>query len=63
MGSIYAELAFGKKNPSIGLMSIGEEDSKGTEQTKEVFKTLKDDRPELHRQRRRAATFSTAPST
>ena len=42
MGSIYAELAFGKKKPSIGLMSIGEEDSKGTEQTKEVFKTLKD---------------------
>jgi len=41
MGSIYAELAFGKKKPSIGLMSIGEEDSKGTEQTKEVFKTLK----------------------
>jgi len=41
MGSIYAELAFGKKAPSIGLMSIGEEDSKGTEQTKEVFKTLK----------------------
>ncbi|MEX0879980.1 MAG: phosphate acyltransferase PlsX [Thermoanaerobaculia bacterium] len=42
MGSIYAELAFGKKNPSIGLMSIGEEDSKGTEQTKEAFKTLKE---------------------
>jgi glycerol-3-phosphate acyltransferase PlsX len=30
-----------QKKPSIGLMSIGEEDSKGTEQTKEVFKTLK----------------------
>ena len=42
MGSVYAELAFGKKNPSIGLMSIGEEDSKGTEQTKEAFKTLKE---------------------
>ncbi len=42
MGSVYAELAFGKKNPSIGLMSIGEEASKGTEQTKEAFKTLKD---------------------
>ena len=25
MGSIYAQLAFGKANPSIGLMSIGEE--------------------------------------
>jgi glycerol-3-phosphate acyltransferase PlsX len=41
MGSIYAELVFGKKTPSIGLMSIGEEDSKGTDQTREVFKTLK----------------------
>jgi phosphate acyltransferase len=42
MGSIYAELAFGKKNPSIGLMSIGEEESKGTDKTKEAFKTLKE---------------------
>ncbi len=42
MGSLYAELAFGKKTPSIGLMSIGEEDSKGTDKTKEAFKTLKD---------------------
>ncbi len=42
MGSIYAELVFGKKRPSIGLMSIGEEDSKGNEQSKEAFKTLKE---------------------
>src|SRR5512141_1530098 len=42
MGSIYAELAFGKKKPSIGLMSIGEEESKGTDKTKEAFKTLKE---------------------
>ena len=42
MGSIYAELAFGKKSPSIGLMSIGEEDSKGTDKTKEAFKALKE---------------------
>jgi glycerol-3-phosphate acyltransferase PlsX len=42
MGSIYAELAFGKKSPSVGLMSIGEEESKGTDKTKEAFKTLKD---------------------
>jgi glycerol-3-phosphate acyltransferase PlsX len=40
MGSIYAELAFGKEKPSIGLMSIGEEDSKGTDETKEAFKIL-----------------------
>ncbi len=42
MGSIYAQLAFGKPNPSIGLMSIGEEDSKGTDRTKEAFKGLKE---------------------
>jgi len=42
MGSIYAQLLFGKKKPSIGLMSIGEEDSKGTDRTKEAFKTLKE---------------------
>ena len=42
MGSIYAQLAFGKPNPTLGLMSIGEEDTKGTDRTKEVFKTLKE---------------------
>jgi phosphate acyltransferase len=42
MGSIYAELAFHKTAPSIGLMSIGEEDSKGTDKTKEAFKALKE---------------------
>jgi glycerol-3-phosphate acyltransferase PlsX len=42
MGSIYAALAFGNPTPSLGLMSIGEEDSKGTDLTKEVFKTLKE---------------------
>ncbi|MGH9315997.1 MAG: phosphate acyltransferase PlsX [Thermoanaerobaculia bacterium] len=42
MGSIYAQLVFGKNSPSIGLMSIGEEDSKGTDRTKEAFKTLKE---------------------
>jgi glycerol-3-phosphate acyltransferase PlsX len=42
MGSIYAQLAFGLERPSIGLMSIGEEDSKGTDRTKEAFKVLKE---------------------
>ncbi|HEX5134562.1 MAG TPA: phosphate acyltransferase PlsX [Thermoanaerobaculia bacterium] len=42
MGSLYAELAFGKESPSIGLMSIGEEDTKGTDRTKEAFKVLKE---------------------
>ncbi len=42
MGSIYAQLVFGRKKPSIGLMSIGEEDSKGTDRTKEAFRILKE---------------------
>jgi phosphate acyltransferase len=42
MGSIYAQLAFGKKAPTIGLMSIGEEDTKGTDRTKEAFKVVKE---------------------
>lgn len=42
MGSLYAQLAFGKDSPRIGLMSIGEEDSKGTDRTKEAFKVLKE---------------------
>ena len=42
MGSLYAQLAFGKESPSIGLMSIGEEETKGTDRTKEAFKVLKE---------------------
>jgi phosphate acyltransferase len=42
MGSIYAELVFGRPSPSIGLMSIGEEDTKGSDRTKEAFKSLKE---------------------
>src|SRR5512134_1122426 len=42
IGSLYAQLAFGKEAPSIGLMSICEEDTKGTDRTKEAFKVLKE---------------------
>jgi glycerol-3-phosphate acyltransferase PlsX len=41
MGSVYSRHVLGYQNPSIGLMSIGGEDVKGTELTKEVFKMLK----------------------
>ena len=41
MGDIYSRFIFGVRRPRIGLLSIGEEDSKGNELTKEVFKTLK----------------------
>ncbi|MBF0488655.1 MAG: phosphate acyltransferase PlsX [Nitrospirae bacterium] len=41
MGSAYYKAVYGVKEPKVGLMSIGEEDTKGNELTKEVFKLLK----------------------
>lgn len=40
MGHIFMESVLGLKNPRVGLMSIGEEDSKGNELTKEAFEKL-----------------------
>jgi glycerol-3-phosphate acyltransferase PlsX len=42
MGSVYSRHVLGFDSPCVGLMSIGEEDVKGTEFTKEVFKMLKE---------------------
>jgi glycerol-3-phosphate acyltransferase PlsX len=41
MGSVYSRHVLGYPNPCVGLMSIGGEDVKGTDLTKEVFKMLK----------------------
>ena len=41
MGSVYSKHVLGYKNPTIGLMSIGTEDNKGTDATKDVFKMLR----------------------
>ncbi len=41
MGDIYSHKIFGVRRPRVGLLSIGEEDSKGNELTKEAFKALK----------------------
>jgi glycerol-3-phosphate acyltransferase PlsX len=41
MGNEYGKHAFGKPNPRLGLLSIGEEDSKGNEVTREAFRLLK----------------------
>lgn len=40
MGSIYVQHILGKKNPRVGLLSIGEEESKGNELTREAYKLL-----------------------
>jgi glycerol-3-phosphate acyltransferase PlsX len=41
MGEAYARFIFNIDSPTIGLLSIGEEDAKGNELTKETFKLLK----------------------
>lgn len=41
MGSVYAQLALGVKNPRIGLLSIGEEETKGNELTRDAYHQLK----------------------
>jgi glycerol-3-phosphate acyltransferase PlsX len=41
MGEIFSRHIFGNKNPKVGLLSIGEEESKGNELTKEVLPLLK----------------------
>ncbi len=40
MGSVYAREILGVQNPSVGLLSIGEEDVKGNQSTKEAFRIL-----------------------
>ncbi len=41
MGHSFAKYILGKETPDVGLLSIGEEDSKGNEVTREVFQMLK----------------------
>ena len=41
MGSFYSSVIVGVKNPRVGLLSIGEEEIKGNDLTKEAFKLLK----------------------
>ncbi|MEM0969713.1 MAG: phosphate acyltransferase, partial [Verrucomicrobiota bacterium] len=41
MGTVYAREVQGIENPVVGLMSVGEEDEKGTDFTREVFSLLK----------------------
>lgn len=42
MGSVFAKVVLGRNNPIVGLLSIGGEESKGNESTKEIFSLLKD---------------------
>lgn len=40
MGSIYSQKVLGKKNPSVGLVNIGEEEGKGTPMIKDAYQLL-----------------------
>ncbi len=40
MGSIYSKFVLNKANPTVGLLNIGEEETKGPEFVKETFKLL-----------------------
>lgn len=42
MGHEYGKHLLGKPNPRVGLLSIGEEDTKGNDVTKEAFRLLRD---------------------
>jgi glycerol-3-phosphate acyltransferase PlsX len=42
MGHLYAREVLGLANPRVGLMSIGEEDGKGNDVTRETFRSLKE---------------------
>jgi glycerol-3-phosphate acyltransferase PlsX len=41
MGGVYARVALGVDRPRVGLLSIGEEESKGNELTREAHRLLK----------------------
>ena len=42
MGSVYAEKLLNLKNPKVGLLSVGEEETKGNEQTLATYPLLKE---------------------
>jgi phosphate acyltransferase len=42
MGTVYVRRVFGVARPRVGLMSMGEEETKGKDLTKEVHEALKD---------------------
>jgi glycerol-3-phosphate acyltransferase PlsX len=43
MGNVYARDILGQTRPRVGLLSIGEEESKGNELTREAFKEMEEE--------------------
>ena len=44
MGEVYCRCMFGTRSPRVGLMSMGEEEGKGNDLTREVHEVLKESR-------------------
>lgn len=44
MGSKYMEILMDKKNPKVGLLNIGEEETKGNELTRQAYELLKENK-------------------
>ncbi|HUX55832.1 MAG TPA: phosphate acyltransferase PlsX [Bacteroidales bacterium] len=42
LGSIYAKYVLGKNNPTVGLLNIGEEETKGTPSVKAAYELMKE---------------------
>jgi len=42
MGHYYAQMIFGIAEPRVGLLSVGEEEGKGNQMTKETFRIMKE---------------------
>jgi phosphate acyltransferase len=42
LGSIYAKHVLGKENPTVGLLNIGEEETKGTQAVKAAYELMKE---------------------
>lgn len=42
MGHFYAQMIFGIEAPRVGLLSIGEEEGKGNQMTKDTFRVMKE---------------------
>lgn len=40
MGSVYSQMILGRPNPTVGLLNVGEESSKGTEVVREAYELL-----------------------
>lgn len=53
MAAVYAEQVIGIPDPSVALLNIGSEDTKGSQFSQEAFRTHERFSSEFHRQQRR----------